>query len=115
MISHQLKPAAVLANVSQSAGNSVVVHFAGKTHAREPLGIRVKATISDETVQYRTTAGGSFQSSSAPEILIATGDGQTPLSLEVVWSSNRVQRWRNLPTSGAFVLVEDQNAPILLP
>lgn len=115
VISHQLSPAAVLSNVSHAKGNSVRVHLIGRSHAREPLGIRVKATIGKETLEYHIAAGGSFQSSSAPGILIATGDGKKPLSLEVVWSSQHVERWENLSTSGSFVLRESQTLPILLP
>ncbi len=115
VISHELKPAAVLKNTSERVGKSVVVQLISPTLAREPLGVRIVSVTEDRRIHHRCPSGGSFQSSSSPQIVVATGDGQQPLALEVVWSSHHTELWENLPSSGPIILIESAGKSLTKP
>ena len=106
VISQQLQPAAVLRNTSDVSGQSVTVRLIGRSAAREPQGVRLIVQLGENTFHYKLQSGGSFQSSSALQTIIATGSGDTPLTIDVVWSSLHMERWTNLKTSGSITLIE---------
>lgn len=107
VVSHQQQPAAVLRNISEKSGQSVTVRLIGRKAAREPLGVQIIARLGEKTSLHKLQSGGSFQSGSAPQTIIATGDGQTPLTIDVVWSSAHTERWTNLKTTGSITLIEE--------
>jgi enediyne biosynthesis protein E4 len=106
VISQQLQPAAVLRNTSDISGQSVTVRLIGRSAAREPQGVRLIVQLGEKTFHHKLQSGGSFQSSSASETIIATGSGDAPLTIDVVWSSVHRERWTNLNTSGTVTLIE---------
>ena len=106
VISQELQPAAVLRNTSDLSGQSVTVRLVGRSASREPLGVRLIVQLGENTVHYKLQSGGSFQSSSASQTIIATGSGDAPLTIDVVWSSVHTERWTNLKTSGSITLIE---------
>ena len=106
VISHQRKPAAVLRNTSDRLGRSVTLRLIGRRAAREPLGVQVVAQLDGERLRHKIKSGGSFQSSSASQTIIATGDHEAPLTIDVVWSRGNIERWTHLTTSGPITLIE---------
>lgn len=109
VISQQLQPAAVLRNTSDLSGQGVTVRLIGRRASREPLGVQLIATLGENTFHHKLQAGGSFQSSSASQTIIATGNGDAPLTIDVVWSSLHTERWTNLKTSGSITLIESSD------
>ena len=106
VISHQRQPAAVLRNTSDRLGRSVTVRLIGRHAAREPLGVQMIAQLDGRRLHYKIKSGGSFQSSSASQTIIATGDSEAALTIDVVWSRGNIERWTHLPTSGPITLIE---------
>jgi hypothetical protein len=106
VISHLRKPATVLRNTSDRGGNSVIVRLIGRDAPRQSQGVQVIAQIGESRFLHKVRSGGSFQASSAPQAIIATGAGQAPLTIDVVWSSSHTERWTNLPISGPITLIE---------
>lgn len=113
VISHQRRPAAVLRNTSDRLGRSVTVRLIGRRAAREPLGVQMIAEVDGERLHYKIKSGGSFQSSSASQAIIATGDGEVPLTIDVVWSRGNIERWTNLTTSGPITLIESTGEQVI--
>ena len=106
VISQQMQPAAVLRNTSDFKGQSVTVRLVGRNAAREPLGAQIIVKLGENTFHHKLQSGGSFQSGSASQTMIATGNGDAPLTIDVVWSSVHTERWTNLKTSGSVTLIE---------
>jgi hypothetical protein len=106
VVSHLKRPAAVLKNASDFRGRSLVVELIGRTAAREPLGIRVTAIIAGEQRQYHVPAGGSYQASSDPRVIVTTGEAATEVALTVHWSRGDAETWSGLPVQGRIQLIQ---------
>jgi hypothetical protein len=115
VISQQLAPAAVLRNSTEIDGSTLTVELIGRTAARQPLGIRVIVHEGDQRFHHHVPAGGSYQASSSPQIIVPTNTDQAMVSLEVIWDTGRQQIWTNLPSTGRIMLIESLTRPIALP
>lgn len=105
VVSHLLRPAAVLRNASELAGGGLTIRLVGRTAARDPLGVRVTATSGGASRQYHLPAGGSYQASCEPVLVISTGIAET-VDLRVAWASDSVEEWVGLPAAGERIFVE---------
>jgi hypothetical protein len=112
VVTHLLKPPALLRNDSEPAGASLVLKFIGVRSSRQPLGARVEAVVSGRTVATHLPAGGSFQASSDDRVLIPTGDAQTVSSVRICWPGGAVETWQNLPARGTVQLVQGSGKAI---
>lgn len=115
VVSQQLAPAAVLRNTTRIEGQTLTVQLIGRNAAREPLGIRVIVHDGEQRFHHHLPAGGSYQASSSPQVIVPTKLDQKGVTLEVIWGGDRNQIWTNLPTSGHIVLTESRGQSIALP
>ena len=113
IVSHQLRPAALLRNRSPQQGQRLLVSLVGVTAAREPLGVRVTSTIDGTTRQHHVPAGEGYQSSSDPRVLISTGKAEQ-ISLTVHWGPGHQETRDGLPATGWIQIVEGQSQPVRL-
>lgn len=106
VVTHLQAPAAVLRNDSERAGGSVVLQLVGTRSSRQPLGAPVFAVVGERTITLQVAAGGSFQSSSDPRVIVPTGDADSISKVRVVWPGGLAETWSSLPASGELTLVE---------
>lgn len=96
VVTHLAAPQALLRNDSDRAGGSVRLRLIGTDAAREPLGAGVKVLTGGVWLAAHVPAGGSFQASHDPRVLIATGGDGTLDEIQVVWPGGEVEVWRNV-------------------
>jgi len=113
VVGHLLRPAAVLMNTSELSGRNLTVQLVGRNAPRTPLGVRVTAIVDGELRQHHVVAGGSYQSSSDPRVIIPTGRTAASVSLRIAWSSTDVEQWNDLRAAGHICLIEGQRAPLV--
>lgn len=83
-------PAAVLRNVSEGRGLTIVLE------GRETVGASVRATIGDRQVVREIPGGGSYLSASSREVHIGLKAAERVERLEVAWPSGRVEHWEEV-------------------
>lgn len=106
VVTHLGKPAGLLQNTSDRAGGSVRLTVIGTRSAREPRGIRVTATIDGQRFAMAIPAGGGYQASSDPRLIIPVGATRMIDAVSVIWPDGREEIWRNLPVQPEITLVE---------
>ncbi len=105
--SNEIKPAALLRNDSPHEGNSLRLKMIGVKAARQPLGITVKVQIGEDEQIFCIPAGGSFQSSNDPRILVPTGQAENINSITVTWPSGEKSHWKNIPVQEELILIQE--------
>lgn len=106
VVTHMENPAAVLQNDGQRAGRSLRLRLIGVRSARQPLGVRVDVRCADEWLVTQVPAGGSFQASHDPRVIVPVLGNATVDEVRVHWSPSYVESWQNLPTGELATLVE---------
>ncbi|QDT28735.1 CRTAC1 family protein [Gimesia panareensis] len=104
--SPELKPVALLRNDSPRTGNSVSVRLIGTNSVREPLGVSLKATIEGVEQLFCIPAGGSFQSSNDPRVIIPTGQARQIDQLTVIWPDGKSEHWKQIPVQQFITLIQ---------
>ncbi|WP_298864219.1 CRTAC1 family protein [uncultured Gimesia sp.] len=106
LASHEIKPVGLLRNDSPHKGKSVRLKMIGVRAAREPLGCSIKVTTGEIEQILIIPAGGSFQSSSDPRVLIPVGTATLIDSLIMTWPDGTKEEWRQLPVQKEIVLLQ---------
>ena len=106
VVSHMVKPAAVLINESQRAGGSVRLKLVGVESSRQPLGARVEAVVGGRRLVSRVSAGGGYQASNDERVILATGNATKLEQLRVYWPSGAIEVWDDLPLEPELVVIE---------
>lgn len=106
LASHQIKPVGLLRNDSPRQGNSVRLRMIGVQAAREPLGCTLKVITGDVEQILIIPAGGSFQSSSDPRVLIPVGSATLIDSLTFTWPDGTTEVWKQLPVQDELTLLQ---------
>lgn len=106
VVTHLIRPTAVIHNLSERRGKSMSVRLIGRTSTRTPLGITLSYRCGDKTWTTHTPSGGSFAASHDPHCLLSVGAAASIDELVVHWSGQHSEVWRNLPTSEAVTLLE---------
>jgi len=106
LASHEIKPAGLLRNDSPRQGKSVRLRVIGVRAAREPLGCTVKVITGELAQILVIPAGGSFQSSSDPRVLIPIGAAALIDSLTITWPDGTKEEWNQLPVQDELTLLQ---------
>jgi hypothetical protein len=115
VISQQLAPAAILRNTTEVPQKTLSVQLIGLSSTRQPLGTRVIVDDGEHRLLHHVPAGGSYQASSSPQIIVPCSMDQATVSLDVIWTKGREQTWKNLPSSGRILLIESHSKAVILP
>lgn len=97
-------PAAVLLNRSPS-GHSMRLELIDR-RGLPAIGARVRAHVGDRILAADLIGGGSYLSSSPPELTLGLGDASLVDVLEIEWPWGDVETRRNLRAGGLVRLVE---------
>ncbi|WP_197995493.1 CRTAC1 family protein [Gimesia algae] len=106
LATHEIKPAALLQNESPMQGKSVRLRFIGVKGPREPLGCTLKVVTGDVEQILVIPAGGSYQASSDPRVIVPTGHATSIQSLVLTWPDGSQEEWNDLPTQGELTLIQ---------
>jgi hypothetical protein len=96
VVSHLSAPPAVLRNDCIHDGGSVRLRLIGTGAARQPLGAGVTVLSGETRLVTQVPAGGSFQSSHDPRVLIAAPGGASLSEVRVAWRSGEIEVWNDL-------------------
>ncbi len=106
LATHEIKPAALLQNESPRQGKSVRLRFIGVKGSREPLGCTLKVVTGDVEQILVIPAGGSYQASSDPRVIVPTGDATSIQSLVLNWPDGSREEWNDLPIQAELTLIQ---------
>ena len=106
LATHEIKPAALLQNESPRQGKSVRLRFIGVKGSREPLGCTLKVVTGDAEQILVIPAGGSYQASSDPRVIVPTGDATSIQSLVLNWPDGSREEWNDLPIQAELTLIQ---------
>ncbi len=84
-------PAILYQNVSSRSGNWLTLSLIGTQSARQPIGTLVIFKTSDGSRIRQLKGGGSYASTSVPEIHFAVPEKTTVGEIEIRWASGTVQ------------------------
>lgn len=104
--SHEIKPAAILRNDSSYEGKSLRIKIIGVKAARQPLGIMIKVVINGDEQIFNVPAGGSFQSSNDPRVLVPIGQATSIDLITVSWPSGQKEHWKNIAVQEEIIIIE---------
>lgn len=106
LATHEIKPAALLQNESSMQGKSVRLRFIGVKGPRTPLGCTLKVVTDDVEQILVIPAGGSYQASSDPRVIVPTGNAASIQSLVLTWPDGSREEWNDLPNQGELTLIQ---------
>jgi hypothetical protein len=106
VVTHLLDPPALLRNDTLPSPRSVSVRVVGRTQARDPLGIRVAATIAGQKTVRWLPSGGSFQAASEAVVVFPVGSAEIVESIEVTWPNRVREIWKIVPATRQVQLVQ---------
>ncbi|MFM9959754.1 MAG: CRTAC1 family protein [Planctomycetaceae bacterium] len=100
------QPHSVLRNDSRRKSHSVRLRLIGTTASRDALGARVEYHVAGQIWTQLVPAGGGYQASSDPRLMLAIDKGQTIDQLRVVWPTGREEVGRAIPSGSERIFVE---------
>lgn len=106
LATHEIKPAALLQNESPMQGKSVRLRFIGVKGPREPLGCTLKVVTGDVEQILVIPAGGSYQASSDPRVIVPAGNATSIQSLVLTWPDGSREEWNDLPIQREWTLIQ---------
>jgi hypothetical protein len=109
ILSHN-QPLAYLNNRSR-AGRFLTLRLEGSPSNRDAIGAKVTVIAAGRRYVAQRTGGGSFQSASDPRLHFGLESADRVESIEIVWPSGRVGRYRDLPTDTGYLLREGADHP----
>jgi hypothetical protein len=104
ILSHK-EPLAYLNNRNR-VGRFLTLRLEGSTSNRDAIGAKVTVIAAGRRCVAQRTGGGSFQSASDPRLHFGLGSVDRVESIEIVWPSGRVSRYRDLGTDTGYLLRE---------
>jgi hypothetical protein len=113
IVSHQTAPPAFLRNDSRRNGRSIRIKLVGTVSARQPNGARIELVVNGITFTSHVPAGGSFQASHSPLVVIPVSAKGPVASLKVHWPGGKIVTWSDLPIGNqsecTYVLIEGKS------
>jgi len=106
LVTHLLRPAAVIRNVSPPAGRSLQLRLIGRRAARSPLGITVQYRCAGRSFVTHLPSGGSFAASHDPDILLPVGSATHLDELTIHWSQHHSETRRDLSVADPLIVIE---------
>ena len=113
-ISHLDAPAALLQNVTESAGHFLVLRLRGVKSDRDAIGTTVTLKTAAGSMSMQLTAGDGYLSSNQRQLTFGLGSRQRVEQLEVRWPSGLTQRFRDPPADVELLWVEGRPGPVPL-
>lgn len=96
----------VLRNDGGNANNWLTVKLVGTLSNRDGIGAALKLTSEGTTQQEQAKGGMSYMSAHDPRIHFGLGQRKTIESLEITWSSGRVDKLTNVPINHIVTVKE---------
>ena len=114
VISHLDEPAALLANKTPNAGNSVSFKLSGAVSSRDAIGTTVVVKIGTQEIVRQLTAGDGYQASNERRIVFGLAQSTIIDSIRVRWPSGIQQEFLNLPAASEWLVVEGREELVRL-
>jgi hypothetical protein len=103
-VSHQLAPAALLRNDTDTSSKSVMLKLIGSAASnRSAIGSRIEVEGFDTSYVREVVGGGSYQSSSDRRVHLGMSEREV-IQIRVVWPSGEVSSWQNTPPGSYFAI-----------
>lgn len=109
IVTHLDKPAALLVNMTQSAGNSLRLSLHAVTTARDAIGTTVTATIAGGKIVRQLTAGDGYLASNERKLVIGVGDADFVEVLDIRWPSGVTTTFYDVPSNHDITVIERQS------
>jgi tetratricopeptide (TPR) repeat protein len=109
ILSHN-QPLAYLHNRTEG-GRFLSLRLAGSASNRDAVGAKVAVFAGGRRRMAQRVGGGSYQSASDPRLHFGLGQADRVESVEIVWPSGRIDRFRDLPTNTGYLLREGAGRP----
>lgn len=113
VITHQVEPAVVLQNISQS-DHSVTLKLSGRDGPRDATGAVVRARVGTRTLMRLVSAQGGYLSACSPEVLIGLGASDGIDELVVEWPVGAAESFGAIPASSRQLILEGAGVPVSL-
>jgi hypothetical protein len=110
-VSHMNQPLALLSNETPLAGAWLRLRLIGTQSNRDAVGATVIVTTDRGVLFRQITGGGSYLSSSAPEIFIGLGN-ETIKTIEIRWPAGETDTIDELPANRSWIVRQNH---IILP
>jgi tetratricopeptide (TPR) repeat protein len=115
VVGHLDRPAALLHNETESAGNSLSIELHGTAANRDALGARIRATVAGVTQVHEICGGDGYFASNERRQTIGLGTATRVELLEIIWPGGRIQRWTDVPAGGLLSIVEGRDWQLVDP
>jgi tetratricopeptide (TPR) repeat protein len=115
LILAQNEPLAYFHNHTANPGHFVTFGLVGTRSNRDGVGARVTVTANGRTQVAWRSGGGSYQSANDPRLHFGLGTASRVETVEVLWPSGRVDRWKDLSADLGYRLVEGRTEAAPLP
>lgn len=86
-----LSPAMILTNQSSTSGNWLMLRLIGTTSTRQPIGAIVEVSTSAGRIHRQLKGGGSYASTSQPDIHFAVPENVTVTDISIRWPAGTKQ------------------------
>ncbi len=110
-VSHLGEPAALLTNVTPTAGNSVSLRLRATRSARDAIGTIVTIETGGRRLVRQLTAGDGYQASNEQKLIVGIGDTEQADAVAVRWPSGQSERFEHLPSGRSWLIVEGRSRP----
>ena len=114
-ISHLDVAAALLTNMTRSAGNYLAVGLRGIESERDAIGAIVTVKAEGRVLVRQLTAGDGYQASNEHQLLFGLGNATTIDDLQIAWPSGTVQNFSHPGINRQLVFVENNDTAFELP
>ncbi len=108
-------PARLLENHSRVNGRSLTLQLIGTESPRHPIGTTVTLETSASSQTRQLIGGGSYASTSLPEVHFGIPEGVAPTHILVRWPSGSEQRIALAPNDKRLTVLEHRQNAIRLP
>jgi len=109
VVGHLTATAELLRNDSTKSQATCRLRFIGTVSARQPLGCCAEVSIGERRHTYWIPSGGSFQSSSDPEVVVVCGAAKTLDEVSLHWPGQAREVWRNVPITALVTFIQGQH------
>ncbi|MCP4506176.1 MAG: CRTAC1 family protein, partial [Fuerstiella sp.] len=108
-------PAQLLENRSNVNGSSLTLQLIGTKSPRQPIGTTVTLITSSGTQTKQLIGGGSYASTSLPEIHFGVPRGSTPTEVRIKWPSGTSQLISLANADDRLVVIEQRAVAVRPP
>jgi enediyne biosynthesis protein E4 len=112
VVTHLDDAPAVLRNDSVRRSRSLRIKLVGTASSRQPNGARIEVRSEGAVYAMDVPAGGSFQASHSPVVVVPVGPTSTCVRVDVHWPGGNVTTWSDIyivdQLDATYVLVEGE-------